>query len=264
MLSTAGGNFALSDATLGNGYDLGQASSRNYSGGYYSPDNLHTMLAEAISRATISAAEVSVSYDHSTRSMTFTTTSRGNQSSLKIGRSVASNITLDEASGSATSLIDTAPGTAGFIGALGLSQDAASKGTGSFFEFRLGGEGNIFSIQFGTMGLTNMGADQVDISNLNLSTPGGAASAIASIENALDSISSSQTRIGSGINHMRRRIEIMESQKGALSGSKSRVEEIDFTVESRKLASLQMLLQSSTAALAQANIVPQTLLQLLA
>ena len=34
--------------------DLGQASSRNYSGGYYSPDNLHTMLAEAISRATIS------------------------------------------------------------------------------------------------------------------------------------------------------------------------------------------------------------------
>jgi len=54
MLSTAGGNFALSDATLGNGYDLGQASSRNYSGGYYSPDNLHTMLAEAISRATIS------------------------------------------------------------------------------------------------------------------------------------------------------------------------------------------------------------------
>ena len=63
---------------------------------------------------------------------------------------------------------------------------------------------------------------------------------------------------------MRRRMEIMESQKSALSGSKSRVEEIDFTVESRKLASLQILLQSSTAALAQANIIPQTLLQLLA
>ena len=50
----------------------------------------------------------------------------------------------------------------------------------------------------------------------------------------------------------------------ALVGAKARLEEIDFTEETRNLASLQILLQSSTAALAQANIIPQTLLQLLA
>jgi flagellin len=164
----------------------------------------------------------------------------------------------------ATSLVDTTPGTSGFVGALGLSQGASSDGSGSFFEFRLGGDGDTFSINFGTFGITNMGADQIDISNITLSTQTGAASAISVIEQALDSISTTQTRIGAGINHMQRRVNVMESHREALRGAKARIEEIDFTVETRNLASLQILLQSSTAALAQANIIPQTLLQLLA
>ena len=83
-------------------------------------------------------------------------------------------------------------------------------------------------------------------------------------EDALESVSSTQVKIGAGINHMSRRINVMESHREALVGAKARLEEIDFTEETRNLASLQILLQSSTAALAQANIIPQTLLQLLA
>jgi flagellin len=121
-----------------------------------------------------------------------------------------------------------------------------------------------FAIDFGTFGVTNMGADTTDISNITLATQSGASSAISVIETALDSISTTQTRIGAGINHMARRVNVMESHREALRGAKARIEEIDFTVETRNLASLQILLQSSTAALAQANIIPQTLLQLLA
>jgi len=247
----------------GTAYSLGNATSRNYTGGYYSQDNLRTMLTDAINKATTSAADASVSYDHSTRTYTLTTGSRSNQSSLNIGKSVATNITLDN-SASATSLVDSTPGTSGFVGALGLSENSSSTGSGSFFEFRLGGAGDTFSINFGTFGVTNMGADQTDISNITLATQSGAASAIGLIETALDSISTTQTRIGAGINHMARRVNVMESHREALRGAKARIEEIDFTVETRNLASLQILLQSSTAALAQANIIPQTLLQLLA
>jgi flagellin len=247
----------------GMNYSIGNVTSRNYTGGYYNQDNLRTMLTDAINRATTSAADASVSYDHSTRTFTLTTGSRSNLSSLKIGKSVATNITLDNAA-SATSLVDSTPGTSGFVGALGLSEGASSTGSGSFFEFRLGGDGDTFSIDFGTFGVTNMGADQTDISNITLATQTGAASAISVIETALDSISTTQTRIGAGINHMSRRVNVMESHREALRGAKARIEEIDFTVETRNLASLQILLQSSTAALAQANIIPQTLLQLLA
>ena len=102
------------------------------------------------------------------------------------------------------------------------------------------------------------------MSNINISTQGGAGAAVALIEQALESVSSTQVKIGAGINHMSRRINVMESHREALVGAKARLEEIDFTEETRNLASLQILLQSSTAALAQANIIPQTLLQLLA
>merc|ERR1712000_581383 len=244
-------------------YSIGDATSRNYTGGYYSQDNLRTMMTDAINKATSSAADASVSYDHSTRTFTVTTGSRSNLSSLSIGKSVATDIVLDN-SASATSPVDSTPGTSGFVGALGLSENSSSTGSGSFFEFRLGGDGDTFSINFGTFGVTNMGADQTDISNITLATQSGAASAIGLIETALDSISTTQTRIGAGINHMARRVNVMESHREALRGAKARIEEIDFTVETRNLASLQILLQSSTAALAQANIIPQTLLQLLA
>jgi flagellin len=245
-------------------YAMGLGTSRDYTGGYYSQDNLRTMLTDAINKATTAAKDASVSYDQATRTFTLTTGSRSNQSSLNIGKSVASNITLGDGTTKATSLVDTTPGTSGFIGALGMSEGANNAGTGSFFEFRLGGAGDTFAINFGTFGVTNMGADQIDISNITLSTQSGAATAISVIEQALDSISTTQTRIGAGINHMQRRVNVMESHREALRGAKARIEEIDFTVETRNLASLQILLQSSTAALAQANIIPQTLLQLLA
>lgn len=262
--STNNTNFKITnDVDAGLDYAIGNATSRNYTGGYYSQDNLRTMLTNAINTATTSAKDASVSYDHATRTFTVTTGSRSNLSSLNLGKGVATNITLDNSS-KATNIVDSTPGTSGFVGALGLSEGAASTGAGSFFEFRLGGDGDTYSINFGTFGVTNMGADQVDISNITLSTQSGAASAISVIEQALDSISTTQTKIGAGINHMQRRVNVMESHREALRGAKARIEEIDFTVETRNLASLQILLQSSTAALAQANIIPQTLLQLLA
>jgi len=258
-------NFQITNTVeSGLDYAIGNATSRNYTGGYFSQDNLRTMLTDSINKATSSAADASVSFDHATRTFTITTGSRSNLSSLTIGKSAAANITLDGGTTTATSLVDTTPGTSGFVGALGLSEAANSTGAGSFFEFRLGGDGDTFAINFGTFGITNMGADQIDVSNITLSTQSGAASAISVIEQALDSISTTQTRIGAGINHMQRRVNVMESHREALRGAKARIEEIDFTVETRNLASLQILLQSSTAALAQANIIPQTLLQLLA
>jgi flagellin-like hook-associated protein FlgL len=243
-------------------YLVGSLTDRSYSGGYFSPDHMANMLQSAVNTATRHAADVSVSYDKTSRSLTTTTTSRMNQSSLSIGKGVASGIKVGGSS--ITSLVDTSVNSAGFVGALGLSEKASAAGTGSDFQFRLGGTGDTYGITIDTLGLQNFGADNIDMSSINIATQGGAGAAVALIEQALESVSSTQVKIGAGINHMSRRINVMESHREALVGAKARLEEIDFTEETRNLASLQILLQSSTAALAQANIIPQTLLQLLA
>ena len=265
MNTTEGGlstSIGEASATANPEYLVGGLTDRTYSGGYFSPDHMANMLQAAVNTATSHAADVSVSYDKTSRTLTTTTTSRMNQSSLTVGKGIGSTIAIG---GSAlTSLVDTSINSAGFVGALGFGQGSAATGTGSDFEFRLGGTGDTYGITIDTLGLQNFGADNIDMSNINISTQGGAGAAVALIEQALESVSSTQVKIGAGINHMSRRINVMESHREALVGAKARLEEIDFTEETRNLASLQILLQSSTAALAQANIIPQTLLQLLA
>jgi len=264
-MNTGEGVTALSvgrATSVANSYLVGGLTDRVYSGAYFSPDHMANMLQSAVNTATKHASDVSVSYDKAARTLTTTTTSRMNQSSLDVGKGVAASIQIG--SSNVTSLVDTSVNSAGFVGALGFTQGASATGTGSDFQFRLGGTGDTYGITIDTLGLQNFGADNVDMSAINIATQGGAGAAVALIEQALESVSSTQVKIGAGINHMSRRINVMESHREALVGAKARLEEIDFTEETRNLASLQILLQSSTAALAQANIIPQTLLQLLA
>ena len=258
----AGGTTGEASAVASPTYLVGGLTDRVYSGGYFSPDHMANMLQSAVNTATNHASDVSVSYDKTSRTLTTTTTSRMNQSSLSVGKGVASSIKIG--SDGVTSLVDTSINSAGFVGALGFTQGTSAAGTGSDFQFRLGGTGDTYGITIDTLGLQNFGADNIDMSSINIATQGGAGAAVALIEQALESVSSTQVKIGAGINHMSRRINVMESHREALVGAKARLEEIDFTEETRNLASLQILLQSSTAALAQANIIPQTLLQLLA
>merc|ERR1711959_879885 len=102
-------NFAISDQEeAGLLYGMGSTGlERTYTGGYYSQDNLRTMLTDAINKATTSAKDASVSYDHSTRTFTLTTGSRSNLSSLQTGKSIASNITLGDGTTKATSIVDS-------------------------------------------------------------------------------------------------------------------------------------------------------------
>lgn len=193
---------------------------------------------------------VNVSYPVTTGKLTISSSTLGQASAVAIG----------------SSLWDTTQysGLDSVKDALGLVADRSDTGTGSDFTFKLGGNGDSFSITFDTFGATGLGEDNVDVSNLDISTQAGAEQAITTLENAVNSVSSSQTKIGAAINHMTRRMNVLETHSENLQGQQARFAEIDFTKETRQLASLQILLQSGTAALAQANIIPQTLLQLLA
>ena len=262
VANATGAAAATSNGTAATANNLTYTIDEAATAGYFDPEAMRILIQDGINNATNFASDVNVAYDSSTRTFTTTTGSRGNTSTLTVGKSFGANqeSTLMP---SITDLVDTT-GTTGFKGALGFNENAFSTGSGSVFTFRLGGDTDVFSITFDTLGQQNFGADLVDISSVNVATQGGAAAAITILEEALESVSTTQTKIGAGINHMQRRINVLETHREALQAQKARIEEIDFTEETRTLASLQILLQSSTAALAQANIIPQTLLQLLA
>merc|ERR1712072_1207055 len=82
-VATAGTATSAEQVIAGTNYQMGTELSRNYTGGYYSQDNLRSMLTDSINQATSAAKDASVSYDHATRTFTLTTGSRSNLSSLK-------------------------------------------------------------------------------------------------------------------------------------------------------------------------------------
>lgn len=212
----------------------------------YAGDLLEQALQDAIDNATIYANQVTVGHSLDDGKLSISSGLESNSSQVKIG-----------------DIIEPTSGTKPTTN-LGLAEGREDFGTGSSFTFRLGGNGDTFSFTIDVLGASRLGEDQVNVSNLDIGTQAGAAQAINRLEDAIDSVSSTQTKIGAAINHMSRRMHVLETHSENLQGQKARFEEIDFTEETRRLASLQILLQSGTAALAQANVIPQTLLQLLA
>ena len=104
---------------------------------YFDPEAIRLLLLNGINNQSNFAKDVGVAYDSVTRTFTTTTGSRGNTSSLSIGRSAGANreSTLMP---TITDLVNTS-GATGFKGALGFNESAkAATGSGSIFEFRLG------------------------------------------------------------------------------------------------------------------------------
>ena len=101
----AGATVGSASAVASPEYLVGGLTDRVYSGGYFSPDHMANMLQSAVNTATKHASDVSVSYDKTSRTLTTTTTSRMNQSSLDVGKGVAASIQIG--SSNVTSLVDT-------------------------------------------------------------------------------------------------------------------------------------------------------------
>jgi flagellin-like hook-associated protein FlgL len=190
-----------------------------------------------------------VSYDILDGKFTIQSSTRGRSSTVEIGSDVWTSTEY-----SLHSVKD----------AFGLIEGKSDTGTGSDFTFVFSGADDTYSITLDTFGLTNLGADDIDLSGLDVGSQPAALQAVDVLEHAIESINKSQTKIGTAVNHMTRRVDLLDAYSEHIAEHKARIEEIDFAAETQKLASLQILLQSGTASLAQANIIPQTLLQLLA
>ena len=90
-----------------------------------------------------------------------------------------------------------------------------------------------------------------------------ASAAIGSIDTALDAISSKRAVLGATINRLTHTVDNLTNIRINAEASKSAVLDTDYAAETSALAKAQIIAQASTAMLAQANQLPQTVLALL-
>ncbi len=101
------------------------------------------------------------------------------------------------------------------------------------------------------------------ITNANVSTVGGALSAIGLADSALTRINSIRADLGAKQNRFETTVRSLSNVVENLSASRSRIQDADFAMETSNLTRAQILQQAGIAMLSQANAVPQNVLSLL-
>ncbi|MFP4502545.1 MAG: flagellin [Candidatus Hydrogenedentota bacterium] len=105
--------------------------------------------------------------------------------------------------------------------------------------------------------------DDLNISPVSVSQLGLAVSAISTIDMALQSVTTLRANLGAFQNRLDFTINTLAIQEENSAASESAIRDADIARETVKFTRNQVLVSSGTSVLAQANIVPQTALQLL-
>jgi flagellin-like hook-associated protein FlgL len=125
---------------------------------------------------------------------------------------------------------------------------------GQNISINLSGVGNNGK-SFGTSGL--------GLADLSVSSVAGASAALASIDSALGVIDGVRADLGALQNRFQATIRNLTNISENVSGARSRIRDTDFARETAELTRAQILQQTSTTVLAQANQRPQAALSLL-
>lgn len=117
---------------------------------------------------------------------------------------------------------------------------------------------NKVSVSVDSMDSSSLGISDVDISNQD-----GAASAIDKINNAINRVSSTRGDLGAVQNRLEHTINNLGVTEENMTSAESRIRDTDMAKEMMQYTKNNILVQASQAMLAQANQLPQGVLQLL-
>ena len=131
------------------------------------------------------------------------------------------------------------------------------KNTGIVFQTGAN-QGEDFILQLGSSS-----SDALNLSRVNALTRETASSSIGILDRAINRISSQRAKIGSYENALEQTLDNLTIAGANLLDAESRIRDADMSAKIMELAKLQILNQSGTAMLAQANQLPQSTLSLL-
>jgi len=134
----------------------------------------------------------------------------------------------------------------------------------------LDGSANDFTSQIGansgqtaTMSISDMRARAIGVEDLDISTAGGAASALDALDFAIQSVSHQRSNLGATQNRLEHTINSLNTSAVNTRAAESRIRDADMAQETIDLTRDNILQQTSLAMIAQGNMARQSVLQLL-
>ena len=148
--------------------------------------------------------------------------------------------------------------------ATALNAKTATDGTGiagGGLTFQIGANGSTdqqVSLKVGDMSSKGLGISTVDVSNQD-----GAKAAIATIDDAINTVSGTRADLGALQNRLEHTVNNLGVTSENLTAAESRIRDVDMAKEMMEYTKNNILSQAAQAMLAQANQQPQGVLQLL-
>ena len=178
-----------------------------------------------------------------------TVTLDGNTVELQASVAAGSTVTFTDG----TNSIDVT-----FGGTLTGGHTASATATGAALDFQVGANANqTVSISIGSVSATTLGISAVDVST-------DAQGAIGLIDTAIDTVSRLRGTLGAfQANTLEANLDNLRVAAENLQASESVIRDADMAAEMATFTKYQIMLQAGTAMLAQANQMPQSILQLL-
>jgi flagellin len=111
--------------------------------------------------------------------------------------------------------------------------------------------------------ITSIDSTTLSIDSLDLSDAAAAATALTAIDAAIETVAGNRAGYGALANRLEYTVSNLMNVAEFTTAARSRIEDADFAAESARLAKAQVLQQTGTAMLAQANASSQLAIQLI-
>ena len=157
----------------------------------------------------------------------------------------------------------TGAGTTGLTGGTGFAatQGATTAAKGKSLTLQIGDTSADFNQMAVSVG--DMHGEALGIADIDISTQVGAQTAVDKIKSAINSVSSTRGDLGAIQNRLEHTINNLSVTSENMTAAESRIRDVDMANEMMAYTKNNILVQSSQAMLAQANQLPQGVLQLL-
>jgi flagellin len=208
----------------------------------------------ASANSQLTGADVQARVDAVNGSLAFTATRVG-QENFNGGPAAKSQVTLAVSDADAMTKFGLKNGTAQGSGDTNFRLHVVNNQP----QFQIGADaGQRMQISMSDMSSRALGVDKLDMTSVE-----GAQSAMTKINKALDTVSGERSKLGSYQNRLEYAINNIKNTSSNLTAAESRIRDADIAMEMIEFTRNQIISQSGTAMLAQANMVPQSVLSLL-
>ena len=142
------------------------------------------------------------------------------------------------------------------------SSSAFGGASSSSSVLHIGANGNSGVDQI-TIGIDGIDATDLGVNASSVSTSSAASTALTAIDTAIGSVNNMRSDMGAYVNRLDHAINNLSNQEFNTQDAESRIRDVDFATESTNFTRNQILTQSATSMLSQANSITQGALSLI-